>query len=99
MPVLRRAAGTLFDCVRFDELASAILGSQPAAPYPRIMALYGCFERIHEERGLSMDPADIVAEFGFTTQMIADVEACMLAGGNDDGAVTEEVWEDEDESC
>lgn len=95
VPVLRRAAGTLFDCVRFDELASAILGSQPAALYPRIMALYGCFERMHAAQNLPMDAASIAAEFGFTAQMIADVEAAMLAG-DDDGEVEEEVWDEAD---
>lgn len=97
-PVLRRAAGTLFDYARFESVAGTLLGNQPAALYPRIMALYGCFEQIHEAQGQSMDAADIAAEFGFTAQMIADVEACMVAGFDEDENSEEEYWEDQDES-
>ena len=97
-PVLRRAAGTLFDYARFESIANPLLGNQPSALYPRIMALYGCFEQIHEAQGQSMDAADIAAEFGFTAQMIADVEACMISGLDEDEDLEEEVWEDQDES-
>ena len=98
-PVLRRAAGTLFDYARFENVASALLGNQPTALCQRIMALYGCFEQIHEAQGQSMDAADIAAEFGFTAQMIADVEACMVTGLDEDkDPEEEEVWEDQDES-
>ena len=45
-----------------------------------------------------MDAADIAAEFGFTAQMIADVEACMVAGFDEDENSEEEYWEDQDES-
>lgn len=96
-PVLRRAAGTLFDYARFENAASTLLGNQPSALYPRIMALYGCFEQIHEAQRQSMDAADIAAEFGFTAQMIADVEACMVSGLDEDEDSEEEVWEDQDE--
>ena len=61
------------DYARFESTASTLPGKQPAALYPRTMALYGCFERIHEIKGHSMDTADIAAEFDFTAQMIADV--------------------------
>ena len=98
-PVLRRAAGTLFDYARFESVASTLLGNQPTALYPRIMALYGCLEQIHEAQGLSIDATDIAAEFGFTAQMIANVEACMVSGfDEDEGSEEEEVWEDRDES-
>ena len=104
-PVARRkmgwrfllAAGTLFDYARFENAASTLLGNQPSALYPRIMALYGCFEQIHEAQRQSMDAADIAAEFGFTAQMIADVEACMVSGLDEDEDSEEEVWEDQDE--
>lgn len=97
-PVLRRAAGTLFDYARFEAVASTLLGNQPAALYSRIMALYGCLEQVHEAQGQSMDAADIAAEFGFTAQMIADVEACMISGLDEDEDSEEEVWEEQDES-
>ncbi len=96
--VLRRAAGALFDYARFENVASTLLGNQPTALYPRILALYGHIERIRALKGLSADIADVAAEFGFTAQMIQEVEFCMRAGIEDEDESEEEIWEDENES-
>lgn len=92
--VLRRAAGALFDYARFESVASTLLGSSPAALYPRVMALYGSVERIRAAQGLSADITDVAAEFGFTPQMIEEIEACMRAGIECEEGPEEEIWED-----
>ena len=96
-PVLRRAGGALFDCARFEDVAGKVLGPQPAALYPRILALYSFLERAHDAQGESTDPEDIAAEFGFTAQMIEAVEDAWQPA-SDAEQNQEEIWEEDDEA-
>ena len=95
-PVLRRAGGALFDCARFEDVAGRVLGPQPAALYPRILALYSFLERAHDAQGESTDPEDVAAEFGFTAQMVEAVENAWQPA-SDAEQDQEEIWEEDDE--
>lgn len=98
--VMRRIAGELADISRFEECAGAALGSQPAALYPRILALYSFYEQQHGALGLSLDPDEIAAEFGFTAQMVEQVEAEWQAGAMEPSSENdEEIWEENDGCC
>ena len=88
--ILRRAAGVLFDYMRFESIAAAVLGSQPAALYPRVLALYAFFERQRGALELDVDPDAIAGEFGFTGTMVSQIRTEWQASRNQ-AEETEEV--------
>ena len=74
-PVLRRAGGELVNYARIEQCASNVLGAQPAALYPRIIALNGFFERLHGKPKQEIDPDSIAHEFGLTGRTVSRIES------------------------
>lgn len=96
--VLRRAEGALFDCAKFEECASRYLDSEPEALYPRALALAEVMAQVNEGLGKPSDLESIAPEFGFTKQMVLDVETCMAGFDENDTCEEDDEVEDQDES-